>query len=78
METAAGAVVVPTRFSLVRTSVRDQVPDGNSLVRTSGVGGGGENLILKTCVSYERVPTQNVYDLDAQIAIDFKSNLLAI
>ena len=49
LETAAGAVFVPTRFSLVRTSIRDQVADGNSLVRNSGVGGGGQNLILSFC-----------------------------
>ena len=41
-----GAVVAPTRFSLVRISVRDLVADGKSLVRNSGVGGGGCNLIL--------------------------------
>ena len=42
-----GAVFAPTRFSLVRISIRDLVADGKSLVRNSGVGGGGENLILK-------------------------------
>ena len=41
-----GAVFAPTRFSLVRISVRDLVADGKSLLRSSGVGGGGENLIL--------------------------------
>ena len=41
-----GAVFAPTRFSLVRISVRDLVADGKSLLRNSGVGGGGENLIL--------------------------------
>ena len=40
-----GAVFAPTRFSLVRISIRDLVADGKSLVRNSGVGGGGENLI---------------------------------
>ena len=45
LEIAAGAVFVPTRLSLVRISIRDQVADGNSLVRNSGVGGGGQNLI---------------------------------
>ena len=44
-----GAVFAPTRFSLVRISVRDLVADGKSLVRNSGVGGGGENLILIEC-----------------------------
>ena len=47
LETAVGAVFAPTRFSLVRISVRDLVADGKSLVRNSGVGGGGENLILR-------------------------------
>ena len=41
-----GAVFAPTRFSLVRISIRDLVADGKYLVRNSGVGGGGENLIL--------------------------------
>ena len=41
-----GAVFAPTRFSLVRISARDLVADGKSLVRNSGVGGVGENLIL--------------------------------
>ena len=40
-----GAIFAPTRFSLVRVSVRDLVEDGKSLLRNSGVGGGGENLI---------------------------------
>ena len=41
-----GAIFIPTRFSLVRISIRDLVADGKSLARTSGVGDGGENLIL--------------------------------
>ena len=48
-----GAVFAPTRFSLeflprpvVRMSIRDLVADGKSLLRTSGVGGGGDNLML--------------------------------
>ena len=41
-----GAVFASTRFSLVRISIRDLVADGKSLVRNSGVGGGGQNLIL--------------------------------
>ena len=36
-----GVVFAPARFSLVRTSIRDLVADGKSLVRNSGVGGGG-------------------------------------
>ena len=48
LETAVGAVFAPTRFSLVRISIRDLVADGKSLVRKSGVGGGGQILILKT------------------------------
>ena len=36
-----GAVFAPTRFSFVRISIRDLVADGKSLVRNSGVGGGG-------------------------------------
>ena len=39
-----GAVFAPTRFSLVRLSVRDLVADGKSLLRNSGVGGGGEKF----------------------------------
>ena len=42
-----GAVFASTRFSLVRISIRDLVADGKSLVRNSGVGGGGQNSILK-------------------------------
>ena len=41
-----GAVFAPTRFSLVRLSIPDLVADGKSLVRNSGVGGGGQNRIL--------------------------------
>ena len=41
-----GAVFGPTRFSLVRISVRDLAADGKSLLRNSGVGGGGQNVIL--------------------------------
>ena len=46
LETAVGAVFAPTRFSLVRISIRDLVADGKSLPRNSGGGGGGGNLIL--------------------------------
>ena len=46
LETAVGAISAPTRFSLVRISVRDLVADGKSLVRNSGVGGGGQTQIL--------------------------------
>ena len=46
LETAVGAVFVSTRFSLVRISIRELVADGKALVRNSGVGGGGQNLIL--------------------------------
>ena len=44
-----GAFFAPTRFSrgLVRISMRDLAVDGKSLLRNSGVGGGGEILILK-------------------------------
>ena len=41
-----GVVFAPTRFSLVRNSIRDLVADRKSLVRNSGVGGGGQNLIF--------------------------------
>ena len=44
-----GAIFAPTRFSLVRISIRDLVADGKSLVRKSGVGGGGDNRILSRC-----------------------------
>ena len=46
LEIAVGAVFASTRFFLVRISIRDLVADGKSLVRNSGVGGGGQNLIL--------------------------------
>ena len=46
LETAVGAIFAPPRFSLVRISIRDLVADGKSLVRNSGVGGGGDNRIL--------------------------------
>ena len=36
-----GAIFAPTRFSLVRISIRDLVADGKSLARNSEVGGGG-------------------------------------
>ena len=39
-----GRVFAPTRFSLVRISIRDLVADRKSLVRNSGVGGGGSNF----------------------------------
>ena len=42
-----GVIFAPTRFYLVRSSVRDLVADGKSWVRNSGVGGGGQNRILK-------------------------------
>ena len=42
-----GAVFAPTRFSSVRISIRDLVADGKSLVRNSGVGGGGQTFILR-------------------------------
>ena len=48
LEIAVGAVFASTRFSLVRISIRDLVADGKSLVRNSGVGGGGQNLILNS------------------------------
>ena len=41
-----GAIFAPTRFSLVRISIRDLGADGKSLLRNSGVGGGGQNRIL--------------------------------
>ena len=44
-----GAVFVLTRFSLV-----DLVADRNSLVRKSGVGGGGQNLILILSVELQK------------------------
>ena len=47
-----GAVFASTRFSLVRISIRDLVADGKSLVRNSGVGGGGQNLILNAWQKY--------------------------
>ena len=46
LETAVGAVSASTRFSLARISSWDLVADGMSLVRNSGVGGGGQNLVL--------------------------------
>ena len=46
LETALGAISAPTRFSLVRISVRDLVADGKSLVRNSGVACGVQNRIL--------------------------------
>ena len=47
LETAVGAIFAPTRFSLVRISIRDLVADGKSLVRNARVGGGGHNLVLR-------------------------------
>ena len=46
LEIAVGAVLAPTRFSLVRNSPQDLVADGKALVRKSGVEGGGQDLIL--------------------------------
>ena len=46
METAVGAIFAPTGFSSVRISIRDLVADGRSLLRNSGIGGGGQNLTL--------------------------------
>ena len=42
-----GAVFALARFSLVNIFIRDLVADGKSLARNSGVGGGGQNLILR-------------------------------
>ena len=50
------AIFSPTRFSLVRISVRDLVADGKSLLRNSGVGGGGENLSLM--IDHKPKPSQ--------------------
>ena len=47
LETAVGAVFASTRFFLVRISIRGLVADRKSLLRKSGVGGGGQILILK-------------------------------
>ena len=47
-----GATFAPTRFSLVRISIRDLVADGKSLVRNSGVGDGGQNRILSLCAFF--------------------------
>ena len=42
-----GAVFAPTRFSVVRISIRDLVADRNPyLERKSGVGGGGQDWIV--------------------------------
>ena len=60
LETAVGAVFAPTRFSLVRISIRDLVADRKSLVRSSGVGGGGENLILKHSKDTKNQETQHI------------------
>ena len=38
--------VCPDQFFLVRTSIPDLFADGKSLLRTSGVGGGGSNSDL--------------------------------
>ena len=54
LETAVGAVFALTRFSLVRISIRDLVGGGKTLVRNSGVGGGGENLILRSVQQFSR------------------------
>ena len=48
-----GAIFAPTRFSLLRISIRDLVADGKSLLRSSGVGGGGEDLILSFDLRFE-------------------------
>ena len=52
LETAVGAVCAPTRFSLVRISVRNLARDGKSLLRSSGVGGGGEDLNLENPMQF--------------------------
>ena len=49
-EIAVGADFAPTTFSLARVAIRDLVADGKSLVRNSGVGVGGQNLILTNCL----------------------------
>ena len=46
LEIAVGAAFAPTRFFSVRTSIRDLAPDGESSARNSGIGGGGQHLIL--------------------------------
>ena len=57
------AVFAPTRFSLVRISVRDLVSNGKSSGRNSGVGGGGQTLILIEACSLRsslNVPARSV------------------
>ena len=61
LETAVGALFAPARFSLVRISVRDLVADGKSLVRNSGVGGGGPNRILIFNFDTKMVGNRRVY-----------------
>ena len=51
-----GAIVAPTRFSLVRISIRDLAADGKSLLRKSGVGGGGQTLKTLTSLNKEVRP----------------------
>ena len=75
LETALGAVFAPTRFSLVRISVRDLVAGGKSLLRKSGVGGGGQILILNNVRRVKSTPDPDKYR-DAppiSIAILFQS-----
>ena len=55
LETTVGAVLAPTRFSLVRGSIRHLAADGKSLVRNPGVGGGGKNLILIMATKKTRI-----------------------
>ena len=54
-----GAVFAPTRFSLVRISIRDLAADGKSSVRNSGVGGGGENFDPQSKLQKNGFPAEN-------------------
>ena len=64
-----GAIFAPTRFSLVRISIRDLVADGKSLVRNSGVGGGGDNRVLRFLLALESRKLRSLRKILAPIKI---------
>ena len=67
LETAVGAVVALTRFSLVRISSRHLVAVGTSLIRSSGVGGGGGESSQKRNIV--RKSTRNIPEIGKEKSI---------
>ena len=68
-----GAIFAPTRFSLVRISIRDLVADGKSLVRNSGVGVGGSKYYSQK--NFEEICANPCNHFKRKSARKFKEHL---